>query len=152
MKLNFSDVSTFGPLPDDRVYLAEIIKSTWTTVKSGPNQGKPAWQFDVKIINETDVPEAEGRQLFNTQSLDEKSLWKVMEVVNALGEEVTVESTDWDLEPDNYLGQQIGVIVDNQAYQGEDRAYPKKYVSPQYAGYALNDPALTGLVEEEVPA
>ena len=147
MKLNFSDVNTFGALPDNRVYLAEVIKSTWTKTKAG----KPAWQFDVKIINETEVPEADGRQLFNTQSVDEKSLWKLMEVVNALGEDVSPENTDWDLEPDQYLGQQIGVIVDNQNYQGEERAYPRKYVSPQYAGYMLDDPALVG-AEEEVTA
>ncbi len=151
MKLNFSDVATFGPLPDNRVYLAEVIKSTWTTVKSGKNAGSAAWQFDCKIINETEVEAAQGRQMFNTQSLDPNSLWKVMEIVNALGAEVSPEDTDFDLEPDQYLGQNIGIIIDNQAYQGEDRAYPKKYVSPQYAGYALDDPALTG-VEEEVPA
>lgn len=150
MKLNFSDVSTFGPLPDNRVYLAEVIKSTWTKVKSGKNMGAAAWQFDVKIIQETEVEEAEGRQLFNTQSLDPNSLWKVMEIVNALGGEVSVEDTDWELEPDTYLGQQVGIIVDNQPYQGEDRAYPRKYVSPQYSGYTLDDPALTGA--EEVKA
>ncbi len=141
VSLNFSNVKTFGALPIDRVYGAEVVKSEYAQTKAG---GERAWQFDVKITDGAGSEEAVGQQLFNTQSLGEASAWKTMELLNALGEEISKETTDFQLDPADYMGREIGVTVVNEEYQGEMRAKPGKYVSSNFAGYMLNDPALTG--------
>lgn len=167
MNLNFSKVDTFGPLPDDIVYGAEVILSTLGT--SSTNNQK--WQLRLRITEaadgsgpvmqtlpngekkslgeDVDYSRAMKRQLFDDISLQEQAGFKVVEALQALGEDVKAgEDKDFEFDPPSYIGRNVGVVLVNLEYQGRITPQIKRWVNPQFAGFHVNDPALSGA---EVP-
>lgn len=163
MNLNFSKVDTFGPIPDDIVYGVEVILST-LGMSSTNNQ---KWQIRLRIteaaegsgpimqtlpsgekqrISEEDVEysKAVKRQLFDDISLQEQAGFKVVEALQAMGEDVKAgEDKDFDFDPSTYIGRNVGVVVENLEYQGRITPQIKRWVNPQFVGYHVSDPALS---------
>ena len=163
MKLNFSDVDTFGPLPDQMVYGAEIILSTLGMSKNDNQK----WQVRLKITEAADglapvmqtiagkdsvrigdkdmeYSKAIGRQLFDDISLVEAAQFKVVEALQALGEDVKAgEDRNFEFDPPNYIGRNVGVIIENVEYGGRTSPQVKRYVGVRFVGYALDDPELS---------
>ena len=164
MLLNFANVDTFAPLPDDIVYGAEVILSQPAASK----KGNPTWKTRVKITEAADggavvlktnpdgttspvgdeevqYSTAVSRILFDDISLLPQAQFKVVEALQALGEDVKAgEDSDFDFDPSRYMGRNVGIVVENLEYQGTIRSSIKRWVNPQYVGYHLSDPALAG--------
>ncbi len=141
-KLDFTGVKEFGALPEDIVYGAEVIESVHGASKSG----QPKWRMVLKI---TSPEEHVGQNLWHEPSLQPQAMWKVMESLKAFGEDVSTETKDFNLEPENYHGRTIGVVVENQEYQGQVRAHVRRLVPVEHIGSAI---AVVAMAEEEAAA
>ena len=157
MKLNFTGVDTFGALPKGVVYGAEVVVSEFTKSKAG----NPAWHRVFKIINapegsgpvhrsdgvliaeDVEYIKSSGRQIFDDQGLTDKSRWAVMADLQAFGEDVSPDTKDFDFDPTEYIGREIGLVVENNVYQGNVRAQLGKLVQAQYIGFAVDAPEMS---------
>ena len=102
-------------------YLLEIAVSEQTTSKSGnPN-------LHLELLPDVDQhPEFEGARLFHDMSLLEKSWYRSVELLEAVGGgeglEADNEEGDLEFEPEDFIGKKVGatVVVDD-SYDGTAR-------------------------------
>jgi hypothetical protein len=109
IRVDFSGVTNFEPLPTG-AYPVIIKKVELKDSSNGP------WQnlnWELEVID----GEFTGRKLFLTTTLKPEGLFKLVELLEACGEEVQLE--ELDLDPDAYVGRQLLVGVSVGSYNGK---------------------------------
>lgn len=107
----------FKPIPKG-TYKVEITDATLTAVKSGPNEGKPMYRMEYKVIDDDQYT---GRKLFHTICLWKGAHYSLLQLLSALSDEVApgkIEVPDVD----ELLGQEINVTVKVVPHFNEERA------------------------------
>ncbi len=108
MKIDFSGVEEFVPVPEGR-YLAEVTRSEEGIAKS--NQRK--WGLGFRVVEAADgTEEFVGKTIKWDMSLQPKALWKVMQTIQALGEDVSKDDDDFEFDAENYKGRKCVMIVE----------------------------------------
>lgn len=111
ISLNFKDVKTFKTPPEDS-YLVRVEGAELTT--SSNDNEMISWEFEIA------AGKYEGSKLFYNTNTGKDSLWKLREVLEALGHEVPDGKLDLDLE--ELIGCECGVVVYHEVYDGKNRA------------------------------
>lgn len=112
VKVDFSGVETRSVLPEGE-YITEVTSVKLEESESSGNQYL-AWELEVADGKH------KGKKLFNNTSLAEQSLWATKGFLESLG--VDVEDGEMDLELDEYVGMQVGVVVEHEVYKGKTRS------------------------------
>lgn len=111
--LNLRDVKDFEALPIG-AYHTKVVQCL-PKVGAESKEKYYAWRFE--IIEPVDHA---GRLLFLNTSRQPQALWKLKEVLAAIGENVDVDN--YKVTPTAYLGRECVVVVDGHTkYQGKDR-------------------------------
>ena len=92
-------VSDFNPI-DPAQYELSITKCEH---KIGANSGKPYLNLELTVINDDDF---NGRKIFDIVSLQESSLWKLKQLAESCGQEI---SDDFDTE--DFIGETVTAVV-----------------------------------------
>ena len=109
MKLDFSAVEEFVPVAVGR-YLAEIEKSSEGVSERA---GQRKWSLAFTVLEQPEgMKDKDGEDIVYVGkkikwdiSLQSQALWKVMQTVQALGDDVTQEDTDFDFDATGYVGR-----------------------------------------------
>jgi len=108
--VNWDEVTKQELIPEGR-YPARIDKIEERPSKKGE---VPSWNITFAITSD----EAQGRKAFNTFGMAPNALWKFRELLEAIGVEASGEA---DLDSDDYLGQEVGIIITHEEYEGKLR-------------------------------
>lgn len=111
-KLNFSEVEEFVPV-DVGSYLAEVTKSS--PGLSG-RAGARKWTLQLKVIGA--IPgkeEYQDKTITWDISLQKQALWKVMQTLRALGEDIPEGETEFNFDAESYIGRTCVMVVTKQA-------------------------------------
>ena len=106
--LDFSGVEDFVPVPEGR-YLAECVRSE-DGLSNRSSQRKWSMGFEVR---EDPGHEGEfiGKSIKWDISLVAKARWKVLQTLQAFGEEVSKDDTEFDFDAENYQGRMVVMVV-----------------------------------------
>lgn len=112
VSVDFTGVETRVLLPEG-VYNAKVDE-----IKLEDNDGKPYLSWKFKTID--DDPKLNDKPLYNNPSLQPQSLWVLGQLLDTLG----VERPDgpMDIDFDELLGLELGLLVEHEEYQGKTRA------------------------------
>ncbi len=113
-KLDFSEVEEFIPVPVGR-YIAEVMRSEQGM--SASNQRKWSLMLQVREDSAHDG-EFVDKTIKWDLSLQKKAMWKVMQTLQALGEDVSIDDTEFDFNPEDYVGRQVAMLVGTQTSEG----------------------------------
>lgn len=121
VSVDFTGVEAGGgrAIPDGE-YIAEVDEVTLeTSSESGAQYLK--WVFK--------VPEGKykGVKIWDNTSLQPQALWRLRQLLEAM--EVEVPDGAFDLELEEYVGNSIGLVIQNEKYQGKDK--------PRVVGYFI---------------
>ena len=108
LNLDFTGVEA-SKLLKPGTYLATVDE---VTVETSDNSGEDYLKFVMKTES--------GATLFHNTSLQPQALWKLRNTLEAMGLEVPNSAMDLDLE--ELVGQELGVIVENETYQGKTKS------------------------------
>lgn len=112
VKVDFTGVETRVLLPEG-IYNAKVAE-----VELEPNDGKPYLKWTFRTID--DDPKLNDKPLYNNTSLQPQSLWVLGSLLETLGVERPDGAMDLDLE--ELVGLEIGLVVEHEEYQGKQRA------------------------------
>ncbi len=113
-QLDFSQVSTYDPVPPDKPYIGTITKFETGKAKSG--DGRIA---SVELTVAEPV-EFETRKITRTYSLKPQSLFSIYNLLVSAGEDTEkLKESTFTLVTTNYLGMQVVVFPNDNVYQGQ---------------------------------
>ena len=108
MKLDFSGVEEFVPVGVGR-YRAEVTASG-QGLSDRSSQAK--WSLALTVIEAADGSEEfVGKVIKWDVSLQKSALWKVMQNLQALGEDVDNQEGEFEFDPDGYVGREVTMVV-----------------------------------------
>lgn len=122
--LNFENVTSgMEPLPRG------IYPATLFEVKSGTSKSsnKPMLSLTFKIQY---PPEYSNRQAWTNLSLQPQALWRVKEVLIALGVAPEELKTEVEVDWDDLLGAECRLQIDHRIYDGKVRQETSKILAP----------------------
>lgn len=117
--INWEDVAESQLIPLGN-YAARIDK---VEPRKGEKTGNPYWNFEFTI---TEPEQLVGRKLWDVFMLDVQSLWKIRGLAKAIGIDLSGERT---LDSDEFLQQEVGIVVTHRQYEGQTQNNIKKYFS-----------------------
>src|SRR5580765_3902636 len=132
VSVDFTGVEAGGAraIPDgEYVFVVEEV-SLETSQDSGQDYIK--WQYKVKD------GKYKGARLWDNTSLQPQALWKLRQVLEAMGVEIPEGAMDLELE--EYVDMEVGIVVENEKYQGKDKPRAAGYFPAEDDG-ASSDPA-----------
>lgn len=144
MKLNLSNVQTFGPMETDRVYGAEIesaVVGSSTGSGQGATAGNPICTVRFKITNTAGDDTAENRTIVDTLSLLDQGMFKIVGLLKALGE-IDPDGAlpeEYEFDPEVLKDREVGLIMTNRVFEDEQRAQIRKYVADDHIGKFTNE-------------
>lgn len=112
VSVDFTGVETRVLLPEG-VYNAKVDEVTLE-----PNDGKPYLKWKFLTIDED--TKLDNKPLYNNTSLQPQSLWVLGSLLETLGVERPDGAMDLDLE--ELVGLELGLVVEHEDYQGKARA------------------------------
>ena len=116
--VDFSNVKDGGNFNTKRIeegdYLAKVIKVEDSPVKSGDNKGRPQYLFTIKLV---DHPASTFPYYCQ---LSENQLWKLRNIMIAAG--MSVPKKRMKVDPNRIVGKLIGVLVEDDEYEGKPRS------------------------------
>lgn len=112
LSVNFKGVDGKRSLLPEDDYLVEVEEAT----EGESSSGNPMITF-VFAVSEG---KHKGAKLWLYCPLEEKSLWKLRGVLEALGEEVPDD--EMDIELDDLIGKELMAVVSHESYDGAKRA------------------------------
>lgn len=130
ISVDFTGVETRILLPEG-VYNAKV-----QSVEMEPNDGKPYLKWTFRTID--DDPKLNDKPLYNNTSLQPQSLWVLGSLLETLGVDRPDGAMDLDL--DELVDLELGLVVEHEEYQGKQRA---KVVDFTPAGGADDDGDVT---------
>lgn len=111
VKVDFSQVPEYVPVGAGR-YLTTVTQSYLGISKSG---GKRTWYTEFQVDEDPVYEGASvGKKIRWQNSLQSNALWKFQQSLAALGSPTSVEDTDFDFEPEDYIGRQCGLAVQEE--------------------------------------
>ena len=111
-KVDFSNVQNFDPIPAGAYPV--IITNVEQKQKQGSEYPYLNWTL---CITEG---EFENRNLWAITSLNPKAFFKLQELMEACGvNEEALKSSEFDLEPEEYIGSSIVAVVSQRTYEGK---------------------------------
>lgn len=113
--VNWDEIAKAEVIPPGQ-YATRIDK---VTEKMSQNKNQ-YWFVEFTITEEPLV----GRKVFGNFMLDVQSLWKLRQLLEALGWDVSGLA---DINSDELIGQEVGVVVDNETYEGQLRSRVKSF-------------------------
>lgn len=119
MKLDFSGVEEFVPVAVGR-YLAEIERSSEGLAQ---RSNKRKWSLQLVVVEQPEGMKDEkgedvdyvGKTIKWDISLLPQALWKVMQTIQALGEDVTKDDSAFEFDATEYVGRRCVMIVTEQS-------------------------------------
>ncbi len=115
--LDFTGVSNYDPVPEDKPYFCTISKFDIGPARKG--QGKTA---TVEVTVNEPV-EWESRRIIRYYSLLPQSLFSIYNLIVAAGADPDkIKVSDFVLNPQDYLGMPLVAFAVNNTYQGETRS------------------------------
>ena len=121
-EVDFSVVKEMEPVLDGEDYLCTVSKWTFGQATTGQKGRKVDIEFTV-----TEPTFFEGRKMFRTYSLLPTSLFSLMNVLVALGEDpVKLKAGKMALDPSKYLGSPVVVVAKNEIYEDQERSRPRR--------------------------
>ncbi len=112
-QLDFSQVSTYDPVPPDRPYIGTITK--FETGKAKTGTGRTA----AVELTVAEPVEFETRKITRSYSLQPQSLFSIYNLLVSAGEDPEkLKQSTFTLVPTNYLGIQVVVFPNDNVYQG----------------------------------
>lgn len=113
INLDFSNVKDGFALLEPGIYLATVTKIVSGTSKAG----NPMLTWDFKF---SDPSITKGARFWT--SLSQGALWKLKSVlINAFDvAPETLETTDFSFEPDDYIGMEVGLVIEHTEYEGKE--------------------------------
>lgn len=112
LSVNFKGVDGKRSLLPEDDYLVEVEEATQGESSSGNDM--------VTFVFAVSDGKHKGAKLWMYCPLEEKSLWKLRGVLEALGEEVPDD--DMDIELDDLIGKELMAVVTHESYDGAKRA------------------------------
>lgn len=112
ISVDFTGVETRILLPEG-VYNAKV-----QSVEMEPNDGKPYLKWTFRTID--DDPKLNDKPLYNNTSLQPQSLWVLGSLLETLGVDRPDGAMDLDL--DELVDLELGLVVEHEEYQGKQRA------------------------------
>jgi hypothetical protein len=109
-QVNWDDVAKGEAVPPGR-YPARIDKVEDQTSE----KGNAYWQVTFTLTEEPAI----GRKVWGNFMLQPQSLWKLRQLMKAIG--MPTQGVG-NLVADEFIGQEVGVIVINETYEGEPRS------------------------------
>ena len=107
-KVNFSDVQNFEAVPAG-VYQVAVIEMEENTGNAGVY-----FKTTFEILD----GEYAKRKLWSNLSLSPKAAWKLQEALISFGESPDVLDGDFEFDPDNYIGVECSIAVEQDHYEG----------------------------------
>ena len=107
--VNWDDVATGEVIPEGS-YMARIDK-----VETRKSQQDKAYLGINFVIVEGDQ---EGRVVWQSISLEPRALWKLRQLLEALGHDLVGMQ---EVDTDDLLGQEVGINVTHEEYEGQVR-------------------------------
>lgn len=118
ISLDFSNVPSREPL-EPGWYTARIVE----VVDKPASTGSPMWALTYLITGDSDGNPVEGeRKVFDNLVMVENCLWKVRDVFQAVGFDITDLCT---VDSDELIGLELAVKLVQEMYQGDLRNYVK---------------------------
>lgn len=111
LSLNFKDVKVLKT-PPEGTYLVRVTEAELTTSSNDNEMIK--WEFEIAS------GKYEGQKFYYNTNTGKESLWKLREVLEAMGQEVPDGKMDIDLS--ELIGSECGVVVFHEVYEGKTRA------------------------------
>jgi hypothetical protein len=112
ISVDFTGVETRILLPEG-IYNAKVA-----SVEMEPNDGKPYLKWTFRTID--DDPKLNDKPLYNNTSLQPQSLWVLGSLLETLGVDRPDGAMDLDL--DELVDLELGLVVEHEEYQGKQRA------------------------------
>ncbi len=111
VRVNFDGVETASVVPEGE-YIASVI-----SVKPDESQaGNDYLAWELAITG----GKHKGKKLYNNTSLAEQSLWATKRFLENLG--VEIPEGEFELELDDYVDMEIGLVVEHETYKGRTRS------------------------------
>lgn len=117
MKVDWPEVAKQELIPAGKV-LARLDKVEERQAKETQNL---YWNFEFTI---TQPEEVVGRKVWDVFMLDTKSLWKLRTFCECIGIELEGQR---DIDTDELVGQDVGLVITHETYEGRDRNRVKGY-------------------------
>jgi hypothetical protein len=138
ISVDFTDVDAGGMMPTpDGIYTAEV-KSAEKDVSSNGNEM-------VVVRYKTQI----GSTVFDRFMLLPQSLWVLRTALNCMGYDTPDGPFDFD--PDDLVGQQLGIEITNEEYEEKDQPRVTGYLTYDAAEEQAELPAAEEEEEEEDP-
>lgn len=103
-----------GKRIEEGSYELEVVSCE---IQEGSDSGEPYLKWVYKVVNDC---KSKGGQVFDNTSLQPQALWRLRGILDALG--VETEDGEFELLPDDYVGLSLNGEVENEEYDGKDRA------------------------------
>jgi hypothetical protein len=104
-------------LVDEGEYAVKVVS---VEEKDGDKAPYIAWKFEI-----LDEGKFEGTTLYNNTSLSDQSLWNLRQMMECMGFDVPKKAMDIDL--DEMIDAELGVVVTHEDYQGSPRSRVSNY-------------------------
>lgn len=140
LSLNFKDVKVLKTVPEGN-YLVKVEEAELTT--SSNDNEMISWVFEIA------AGKYEGQKLYYNTNIGKESLWKLREVLEALGQDVPDGKMDLDLS--ELVGCECGVVVYQEVYEGKNRAKIADFLAADEVDESDNDSEEEEDDEEEKP-
>lgn len=137
LRLDFTNVESGGKCPDGQ-YKATVKEISQET---SDNSGSDYLKVKLEASNDS--------TLFTNLSLQPQALWKMRDFLEACGRDVPKKAVDIDL--DDIIGDELGVIVENETYQGKRRPNVVGFMLADEVDESENDEGEEEEEEEEAP-
>ena len=124
VSVDFSDTEKSG-IVEEGDYLVEVDE---VEQKTSDSSGADYLSFTLKVID----GEFEGKKLYHNCSLQPQALFNLRALLEALGNEVPQGVMEFD--PADLIGQQCGVSVAHEVYEGKTKARPVEFFSAEELG------------------
>lgn len=115
LNLDFSSVKGFDPIPESENYVFKIEK---VEEKAAKTSGSPMLNLTVEVIADEFDGEYVGRKVFENYVLTEKCLWKLKQLLAAIGIDA---SGAVDLDTQELLGKTFTGSIIIQEYNGNEK-------------------------------
>lgn len=112
VSVDFTGVETRILLPEG-IYNVKVA-----SVEMEPNDGKPYLKWTFRTLD--DDPKLNDKPLYNNTSLQPQSLWVLGSLLETLGVDRPDGAMDLDL--DELVDLELGLVVEHEEYQGKQRA------------------------------
>lgn len=134
VKVNFDDVeSSDFSIPNG----SYVLTVTGVEKKKSEQSGNEylAWEFKIA------EGKHKGKKVWDNTSLQPQALWRLRGLLEAM--QVDISEGEFELELDEFDGETLGVVIENEKYNGKDK--------PRIVSFMLVDDVGETEAEEEAP-